>query len=561
MATTINVSLKPLKNGIAHLRQNGARAFVPAGYTLWRHERADIQNPGKIMFSTSADTKGVLEENLFSRISYAHAMRKYTESGVPLIVTSQRSLQEINDEKHAIWREPTLTVSNGGSVAVDSLGRPVVDEQIKLDVATALAVDLEQASRQGKGGKICGVTCVGTKTGTFANLSRASFAGLKSWLHADSQAKFSEQQFADGLHDARNITFQIVRETKYKPITLGTSFLEPIAQMFGLGDALDFKFNFKLPIIRNPFGRKSVTSYDEVFQEEVTEKTLKTLLNSPNKQLYIDKLDVVLTKNGLSFVPKGVSKQKAIKEFCERTGKSYNTIFSHGDSFDDFFYPVSLADINKSYEQAKRYGKEKDFSAVNKLVELSKPVFEHPEQMIQYQTYLLDQHPSFSTRIVINKLESMIAKYNEGLLQSFKEQKIQQQAGFFQQQMVDEQQALAEAFSRDSKANNYSTVEIQHKRQELKEKQKQVEQKYTEALNGYAEQVEKMSKEEFVETLSSAEKNALNQATLRSRSYTAGTRSLRMKFENFSHIVGLSRQNYAPQNPNPSPAPSPTRNP
>ncbi len=174
---------------------NKKRTQMSNNFHVWVNDRLPIQNPGSTMLCTSADTKGFLQEGLVNRRNYTHYLHEYQQANVPMFLTSQRAFDDVRAEIMNFARTPVLTVTNGGSVAYDSLGHEICDKRFSLTSAKALNDVLTKIQE--------GVVCVGTKQGTFSDIKSSS---LKTSLDPFLMTTFHQQKFRQAFSPCGNVS-------------------------------------------------------------------------------------------------------------------------------------------------------------------------------------------------------------------------------------------------------------------------------------------------------------------------------------------------------------------
>ncbi len=300
---------------------------------------------------------------------------------------------------------------------------------------------------------------------------------------------------------------------------------------------INIKFNLLVP--RNLSKRRQVRAIDIKVQEQTTKNVLNQLLNADSKDCYLDEVDVSLTKNGLIFVPKGVSKQAAINKFCAQKHVNNKNMILHGDDFDDFFLPVSLRELDNAKKQAEQEGK--SFDAFETFLKLSKPALDEQTFLSRALAYNIDQNPTFASLMLEKKFSMAADDYNNSVLETVKKQQIDEE----------EQQAKQKLDTKFADLDNEYKQKIDDEKDivkksdlklDLEEKKAEVQKEFDETMQKAKEETEKLTVKdinpEFLKTGTTNNGNML---------------TLKHLFTGFTNTIAAIRAQAQAQNPSRNP--------
>ena len=407
---------------------------------------ADAKSP--IYLSVSSEgIEGILNTHLHQ---YKKELEEIERAGVPVVFLSEKPYQQAQKEANQLLDSPKLIVSNNGAYARTLAGQVVVNKKIPEDTIKAILAGFDQTGLSQDGN-----FSINTQNSVVNSKVKMGFwQKVKAKL---SGKKVGNNLFKQAMSDAYTLNFGIIPTGVAQKAVITKNFIN-----------------------KKGIERKDLWKIDFSKQQQLITKALNTLITAPPalREKIEPYVDVTLTKQGISFVPKGCNKCVALEKFCNLNNLNIKNFMIQGCSYGDFLSGVPIEQL--AYKKAKDEYDFKKFDLMDAFLSFAQ-TNSNLNIARNFQTSFLTPN-NFGNVFLQSKFAELTKQENKARLKTFREKVM---AGKEYEYDVKLKRKLKELESTTPKflENGQENEEFKKKEKEFVDERNKVEKELADEVN------------------------------------------------------------------------------
>ncbi len=325
--------------------------------------------------------------------NYKNELEQFERFGVPVLFSSEKPFTQALVDCNKFLHRKALIVSNNGAYAQTQDGKVVVDQKIPkqtIEALTKLFGDL-------------GDTVTLSVSTLSKNVPLKPKTGFFNKIKKLFKKEFQDKNFEQASNNAYGLNIEFN--------TLGAKLLTQVK-----------------PINKNGASISDRWKIENAYQEQIQKLMLSKLFSADEnlRKLYEPFVDIVYTKNGISFVPKGCSKASAIEKFCIEQKIDTSSLLIQGNCYSDFFKGISLESAMQKKKKASYNFQKFDLEDYIKALDSEIKTIEKVKIEDNFQTYFMFPN-KIPPKKALNKFAELEAQANKDRLFKLKESVLEQQ--------------------------------------------------------------------------------------------------------------------------------------